>query len=205
MKKSSKNNELFELLYSKLTSDPQGFRSYMPDVAQVLDAMKPSRRSAKSPFGLTEREKDHHVRALEEVFAALEEGTVSAERAIKGLEHCAILIQDDNLPGKADYETLVKLLKCAIGKSPGSFKKSEVVEVADNYSAEDVVSKVSLVRGVSLNLDRQSRLVSIAISPHRVKQRRSMLGLVGIGQGSEPDVALRHDEYLSELGPHASS
>ena len=205
MKKSSKNTDLLELLYSKYTSDPQGFRSYLPDVAQILDVMKPSRRSTKSPFGLTQRERDYHQRRLAELLEKMRSGAIPSGHAIKGLEHCAILIQDDNLPEEADYETLVKLLKCAIGKSPGSFKKSETIRVDDNHPVEVAVNRISLVRGVSLALDRETRLVAITISPHRAKQRRKMLAFVGIGQDIKEDVALRHDDYLTERGPHAAS
>ena len=205
MKRSfkSKDGQLLELLRSKYSGDHQGFRSYMPEVAQMLDAMDSPRRPARSPFGLTEQERDHYRRELAEILESMVEGVLTAERAITGLRHCATLIRDDSLPEETGYETLVKLLKSAIGKSPGSFKKPETIRVADR-SPEDVVNSVSLVRGVSLGLDREARLVSISVSPHKVSQRRKMLAFVGIGRDTEQDVALRHDEYLAEQSPHAA-
>ena len=194
---------LAKLMYSKYAANPQKLRSDMPDVAQMLDAMNPPRRLHKSTFGLTEREAKRHQDALTETLAKAASGDATADEAIKGLERCAFLIRDDSLPSEANYETLSNLLKAAVGKRPASFKKSEKIAVADEPQRE-VISEVSLVKGVLLGLDREMRLISISVSPHKVKQRRKMLAFVGIGQDTKTDVALRHDEYLAEIDPHGA-
>lgn len=195
--------ELLELLFSKYQADPEGFRSYMPEAAQLLDAMYPPRRPSRSPFGLTERERAHHLAALREVLEGLEESSISPKEAVKGLQHCATLIQDDNLPEDVGYETLVFLMKAAIGKSPGTFKSAKTVLVMGDEGRE-VINRVSLVRGVTLDLDRNMRLVSITVAPTKVRERRKLLKLIGLGQDIASDVALRHDDYLAEQEPHAS-
>ena len=203
----SKNNELIELLNSKYASNPKKFRSFMPEVAQMLDRMNTPRRLAKSPFGLTEHEKAFHQKNLGGILGMVEEGVASEEQAIKGLERCATLIHDDSLPEDVRHETLVKLLKAAVGKSPGSFRRNETVKVAPDGASGEIVNKVSLVRGVYLELDRNMHLVSISVSPSKVRERRKMLGIIGIGRDrdGQRDVSGRHDEYLAEIDPHGSS
>lgn len=196
-------DELLEMLDSKYRSEPEKFRSYLPEVAQALDSLNPPRRPGRSPFGLTERERRHHQQALKQIVEV--EGAESVEQAVKALEHCVALIQDDSLPEEVKYKTLVKLFRAAVGRPLSSFKALETIAVADNRSPADAVTKVSLVRGVSLDLDQEMRLVSITVLPSKVRQRRKLLAFVGIGQDAKSDVALRHDEYLAEQDPHASS
>ena len=142
--------------------------------------------------------------ALTETLAAVASGAATPADAVKGLEHCAFLIRDDSLPAEADYETLCALFKAAFGKRPASFKKSAALKVAAGRTADDVVHKFSLVRGVSLEIDREMRLISVSVSPRKVKQRRKLLSFVGAAQDAESDVAQRHDEYLAMISPHAA-
>ena len=190
-------------LNPKDRSEPEKFRSYLPEVAQTLESLNPP-RPPPPPFGrLTERERRHHQRALARIMEA--EGTPSAEQALKGLEHCATLIQDDSLPEEYNYEPLVKLFRAAVGKPHSSFRAQETIAVAADRSPADAVAKVSLVKGVSLDFDREMRLVSITVLPRKIRQRRKLLSFVGIGRDAKSDVALRHDEYLAEQDPHVSS
>lgn len=196
-------NALNELLSSKYADDPQKFRSYMPEVAQMLDTFgAPHRQLARSSFGLTEREVKFHQSALIKALAAVTSGVATPVESVKGLEHSAFLIRDDKMPAEADYEALCALFKAAFGKRPASFKKSEVMKVADGRTADDVVHKFSLVKGVSLEFDREMRLISVSVSPRKVRQRRKLLSFVGAGQDAESDVARRHDDYLARINPH---
>lgn len=196
-------NALLELLSSKYADDPQEFRSYMPEVAQMLDAFdSPHRQLTRSSYGLTEREAKFHQATLTETLAAVASGAATPAESVKGLEHCAFLIRDDRLPAEADYEALCALFKVAFGKRPASFKKSEMINVADVRTADDAVHRFALVRGVSLELDREMRLISVSVSPRKVRQRRKLLSFVGAGQDAAPDVARRHDDYLARINPH---
>ena len=142
--------------------------------------------------------------ALIETLAAVASGAATPADAVKGLEDCAFLIRDDSLPVEADYESLCALFKAAFGKRPASFKKSQEIKVADDRTAAEVVHRFSLVRGVSLDLDREMRLISVSVFPHIVKQRRKLLAFVGAAQDAESDVAQRHDDYLARINPHAA-
>ena len=142
--------------------------------------------------------------ALTETLAAVASGAATPAKAVKGLEHCAFLIRDDSLPSEADYEFMCALFKAAFGKRPASFKKSQEIKVTADRTADDVVHKFSLVRGVSFELDREMRLISVSVSPHKVMRRRKLLSFVGAAQDAESDVAQRHDEYLARISPHAA-
>ena len=129
---------------------------------------------------------------------------LTPEHATEGLEHCAALIRDDSLPDDIEYGTLVRMYKGAFGKSPGSYKANTTIPV-DSGSNEEPTYHISLVRGVVMNLDLSMRLASVTVTPRKVRERRKLMGIVGIGRDSAPDVSTKHDEYLAEQSPHAAS
>ena len=129
---------------------------------------------------------------------------LTPEHATEGLEHCAALIRDDSLPDDIGYDTLVRMFKGAFGKSPGSYKVNTVIP-ADGESNGEPTYNISLVRGVVLNLDLGMRLVSVTVTPRKVRERRKLMGIVGIGRDPASDVSAKHDEYLAEQSPHAGS
>lgn len=196
--------ELVELLRSKYESDPEAFRKFMPEVAQLLESAYPRRQPPRSPFGLTERERDHHLKALAVIMGKAEDKSASLDNAVKGLQHCATLIQDDSLPQEMSYKRLVRLLKAAVGKSPGSFKSITSIPIGGK-DLDTTVSHVPIVRGVTLDLDNMMSLVSVTITPSKVGQRQKLLKFVGSGRDSDSDVALRHDYYIAEQNPHATA
>ena len=134
--------QLRDLLRSKYLADPEGFRSYLPEVAEVLQARYSPRPSLRSPFGLTERERAHHEKEMRHIFERLDDGGDSSEDAIRGLDHCAMLIQDDGLPLEVGYDRLVALLKAAIGKSPGTFKSNQTIPRAGESRARSRESRL---------------------------------------------------------------
>ena len=150
----------------------------------------------------SERELAYHKDGLSAVLGKLDAGTVTAEEAGKGLQHCANLIRDDNLPDEAGYETLKGLIRAALGKSPGSYRAKTTVPLGAGSGR--VLEQVSAIRGVSLDLDRERRLVSISIHPGKVRERRQLMKFVGASKDSEPDVAARHDDYLAMQEPHGT-
>ena len=203
---------LIELLQAKRREDPEGFRAYMPDVAEMLPDQPSRRIRRKSPFGLTEQEVSYHRAGLSETLGKLNDGAIVAEEAVKGLRHCAHLIRDGSLqytgesevvnggmPHEMGHGVLKSLVRAAIGKSPGSYKARTTIPVGDGG---DVLDRVSLIMGVFLELDRDGRLVSVSIDPGRFRKRRKLMAFVGASKDPEPDVALRHDDYLAMQDPH---
>ena len=197
------DKQLRDLLISRYRADPRRFRAYLPEISELVEAMDRPRRAPRSPFGLTERERGHHQAALWKVVSGLKCGKASPEEAVRGLEHCGTLIQDDTLPEHVGYDTLVALLKAAIGKSPGTFRLVQTIPIGDRQ-AEAPVYHVSLVKGVVLDLGRDMRLCSITVTPSKVRKRRKLLEFVGVGRDTASDVARRHNDYLAEQVPHAS-
>ena len=199
---STQQERLIALLQAKRRADPQGFREYLPGVTELLPALPASRRSTRSPFGLTERERAYHQDGLADVLDKLAVKTVTAEEAAKGLQHCANLIRDDSLPEEVGYEVLRGLIRAALGKSPGSYRTKTTVPLGADGGR--VLEQVSAIRGVYLDLDRERRLVSVSIHPGKVRERRQLMKFVGASKDPAPDVAARHDDYLAMQEPHGT-
>ena len=195
---------LTDLLRAKYRENPAVFREYLPGAAELLLEPPPRRNKPRSPFGLTEQELRYHYAELEELLEKQREGAVSAEEAAKGLQHCAALIRDDNLPDEVGYDVLKNLVRAVIGKSPSSYRSKTTLSLKENGEISSH-ERVSAIRGVYLDLDRDTRLVSITINPTKVRERRKLMELVGIGKDPEADVASRHDDYLAGQEPHGAA
>lgn len=196
MRERAEYDELVRLLTLKFNRDPKKFRAYLPEVAQMLDEYNPPPEPKRSPFVLTEKERAFHQDSLANIFARLDEKGLSVEQAVEGLEHCAVLLEDYFLLEGVRHDDRVKLLKAAVGKSPGSFRRNETIMIADGKSSEDVVNKLSFVRGVYLELDREFRLVSISVVPRQVRERKKLMAIVGMIDDPVTDVSTRYEDYL---------
>ena len=207
---TTQEKRLIDLLQAKYREDPKGFRKYLPGAAELLPEQPRTRSRARATFGLTERERSYHRAGLSEVLGKLDEGTITADEAVKGLQHCAALIKDDNLPYGWDenlshemgYEVKKGLLRAALGKSPGSYKSKTTVPVSGDGGP--ILESVSVIMGVFLDLDRNRRLVSVSIDPGKYRARRKAMAFVGASRDN-PDVALRHDDYLAMQDPHGNA
>ena len=197
---NTRSKRLTTLLQAKYRKDPRGFNKYLPGVAELLPERSRGRSRTRSPFGLTKQELLYHETGLTEALDRLQEDVSDSKAAVKGLQHCAALIKDDNLPDEVGYEALKCFIRAAIGKSPTSYRSKKTVPLGGDGSLP--YERVSAIRGVYLDLDRNSRLVSVTINPGKVRERRKLLELVGIGEDDKTDVASRHDDYLAEQEPH---
>ena len=191
----------FSILASKYQSAPEWFEQNLPEISDIMRRVIRSPQSSPTPFGLTEREREFHREAFCHIWHM---DKLTSEHATKGLEHCAALIRDDSLPEDVGFDTLVSIFKSAFGKSPGSYKVNTAIPV-DGESNGKPTYHIPLVRGVVLNLDVGMRLVSVTVTPRKVRERRKLLSIVGIGRDSAFDVSAKHDEYLAEQSPHATS
>lgn len=193
---------VFGHMLSKYQTDPEWVNRHLPEIGEIMSRTVSPTRITQSPFGLTERERAFHIESLPGV-EGLDE--LQSEDAVKALERCAALIRDDSLPYEFDHEALVRLFKAAFNKTPGSFKTNTVIPVNQKDGGDDESAhRASLVRGVVLNLDLNMKLLSVTITPRKVRERKKLMSIVGIGKDSMPDVAARHDDYLAERSPHAS-
>ncbi len=199
---NGREKHLVDLLQAKRHEDPEGFRRFLPEVAELLPEPPTRRSRLRSTFGLTERERSFHRAGVAEALAKLEGGAITADGAAKGLQHCANLIRDDVFTDEVDYETSRLLVKAALGKSPGSYKSKTTVPMG--IGGGEALEQVAVLRGVYLDLDSEMRLVSISINPAKVREWKKLMAIVGIGKDPERDVALRHDDYLAMQDPHGN-
>lgn len=199
---SVQERNLIELLQSRYREDPNGFREYLPGVAELLPEMSPRQGRRKPPFGLSEAEIAFHRAGLADVLHKMETGSVTEREAIEALQHCAVLIVDDSLPEDVNYEKLKRLIITVIGRSPESFKSEATIQVGEGNG--DVHERVSAIRGVYLDLDRDRRLVSVTINPRRVRDRHALMEFVGASKDPEPLASTRHDDYLASEDPHGT-
>lgn len=202
-KSGARKNLLTDLILAKYRADPEGFRIYLPDVAKVLDSMSKPHRLSRSPFGLTEHERAHRIQALESIVEGLGKGQVDSGGAIRALEHCAVLTEDDSLPREIDYKTLLRLLRFAIGK-PISEVKGKATIAIQREQSDKAVNHVSLIRGVILDLSSDMRLVSVTVNPQKVKERRRAVRFIAMTEDVSRSTAEHQHSGLEEEG-HATS
>jgi hypothetical protein len=186
----SQQDFILQALLNKYQVDGEGFRSYLPEVAQELRQFLPSQPKERRSV-LTELERERLRKAL---FHLLDEKNLSTEKAIQTLEYCATFIQDGSLPSKVERQTFLSLLHQATGISLSKIKKNTRIPVRDG----EAVKEVALLRGVHLHLTWNDRLVAISVSPTKLKERSKALKFVGIAKDTASDVAQHHDAYLAE-------
>jgi hypothetical protein len=198
-------SSMVDALLTKYRAEPQRFRSYLPDIAQMLDALQPERKAVTTVFALTERERARRIESLQEAMKRLDTKKLGKEEAIVALEDYAVLLEDNRVPEDLDFDKKMKFFKVLLGKGPSFYKSQIIVPVRENNEQLEVVKSTPLVRGVRLNLTWDAKLVSVSIAPERYRERKKFLAFVGLGTDSASDVAERHDYYLSEIGPHGTS
>ena len=189
---SPKSREsILNALLNKYQADPEGFHSYLPEVAQELEQLFPSRRRNSHRSALTELERERLHKVLLQLFS---EKTLSSEKAIQALEYCATLIQDESLPPEVDRKILLSLLHQATGIPFSKVKKATKIPVREGKA----IKGVAFLRGVYLHLTWNDRLIAISISPAKLKERSKALKFVGIAKDTASDVAQNHDAYLAK-------
>ncbi len=193
---------VFGHMLSKYQTDPEWVNRHLPEIGEIMSRTVSPIRTPQSPFGLTERERAFHIESLPRV-EGLDE--LQPEDAVKALERCAALIRDNSLPFEFNHQALVRLFKAAFDKTPGSFKTNTVIPISQKDGGDDAVHHASLVRGVVLNLDLNMKLLSVTITPRKVRERKRLMSIVGIGRYAMQDGADGHDDHITEQTPHASS
>lgn len=198
MKKGSSRQQDFvwRVLLNKYQADPEGFRSYLPEIAQELE--KFSGRQKESHSTLTGWERENLCKSLLQL---LKEKELSSQKAIQALEYCATLIQDASLPSNIERRTLVRLLRKVTGFPLGRIKRKTKIPMRDGEATKEI----AILRGVHLHLTWDDRLVAISILPAGSKERSKALKFVGIAKDTASDVAQHHDAYLAEVKSDAIS
>lgn len=188
----SQPDYILQNLINKFQVDPQGFRAYLPEIAQALEQSLPARTRRNHASELTELER----KRLREGFVQLLNGKkLSSTEAIQALEYCATLIQDESLPTNVERKTLLDLIYQAKGTHVSKVERKTKIPVGEG----DAIKEIAILRGVYLELTWNDRLVAISISPGKLKERSKALRFVGIAQDTASDVSQRHDAYLAKV------
>ncbi len=185
----------FDLLVTKYRANPKSFERQFSDVGQIVRQAVEPRRVSRPSFRMTEREKRHHTDSLN---AILDMEEIPPQDATRGIEHCAVLIQDELLTPHVNRDRVLTLFKAAYGKSLESARKNTVIPV-EGRGTGDPVYHSSLLRGVVADLNLDMRLVSITITPRKIREGKKMMSIVGIAHDSCDDLSIRHDDYLAEI------
>ena len=112
------------------------------------------------------------------------DGKISHQDAVKALEHCAVLIEDDNLPTEVDRKILLRLLRIVLGRPLSDVTANTTVEISKEHSSV-AINYITLVRGAILNLTQDMHLVSISIFPQKVKETPKALRFIAMSKGQE--------------------
>lgn len=190
-----------ELLTARYKSEPGWFNTNWPELAELLANASATPRRAASPFGLTENERGFRVDALREFLA---NDSLTPDDAVTALEHCAALLRDDWTTNAVPAVERARLFKAFTGKSHKSFNVNTVIPLLEVSSVEPA-HHISLLRGVVLDMDVNMRLLSITITPRKMRETKKLMSIAGIGSDSAMDVARHHDDYLTEVSPHGDS
>jgi len=177
LKQSINKAGIIELVLAEYRIDPARFRQYLPNVAIALDLVFPVRQGSRNPYGLTFNERQHRQQALENIVQKVETNQIDRQDAIKALEHCAVLIEDDNLPYEIDRRLLIRLLGIILEKPISEITTETTVEILKDAN-HTIVSRISLIRGVRLNLTQNMNIVSILVIPQKIKERAKAMRFV---------------------------
>lgn len=184
-----RQESIIKTLLNKYRADPERFRTYLPEVARELETLLPSRISKSYASSLTELERVRLIKSLDQLING--RGLTQGE-AIKALEYCATLIQDESLPYEINRKIILNLIHQATGTPLSKVKKITKLQIGEG----DIVKEIAILRGVHAHLTWNDRLVALSISPAKLEERSKALIFVGISKDAASDVAQRHDEYL---------
>ena len=193
---------LLEHLRSKYAAEPNRFREYLPEVAQLLDVSAPGKKQKRPNLRLTARERERRLESLASVASLMESGSADRTRAIGALEDFAALAFDELPPNSLDAEKRVALVKVVIGTGIGSVTKAERFPIIQGASPS---FEISLVRGVRLEFTWDMKLIAISVNPQRYRERRRLFAVIGASRDQAADVAARHDDYLTEADHHGAA
>ena len=198
---SKERDKLAQRLLDVYSSDPARLRKILPEIAQDLDRIlspSESRQGDRSPFGLTDIEREFYTDSVDLILRKSKSRALSAEQAISGLEHAAALLIDNFSPGYPPRHELLRLIRKVTGIVPRKTGKLEEKIIRDGQPSRTV----PVVKGVDLHLTWDLKLLRVTLNPQQWRLRAQALSIVGIGHDDASDVAERHDDYLGDAIQH---
>ena len=130
---TSTEKRIIDLLQAKRKEDPDGFRDYLPAVSELLPSLK--HEDGKTPLDLRDEEMESHRVGLRQALSKLESGAITPAEAIKGLEQCVFVMKYDFWKEDLWHDSVLGLVKAALGKPPESFLSVTTVRVSEDCRA----------------------------------------------------------------------
>ena len=198
---AKEKQELVQKVLDVYQADPARLRKLLPEIADFLEEFIPSpagRLLEENPSGLIDRERNFHREELDKLLKKFR--SLTTEDAIKGLEHGAVLLDDNRnryVPMRRERDELLKLVRKATGIRPRKTGKP-----AEKVVGEGEVSReVPVVRGLLLHLTWEFKLVKVTMDPKEWLFRCKAMAIVGIGRDKDgaTDVSIRHHDYVAEI------
>lgn len=187
-------DEIVSTLIEESREALEELRSYFPHTADKLERFISPKRPPYSMeslfyFHLTEREREFRLNSLRAIIERFQSnGQVSKDEATKALEDAAAL---------RDYagdfkDSLLTIVQKAL-KLPLDAREKQTISLirgkAEHHSYD-------LVRGVTLSLSWDGKLIKIAVDPKELARRRKALFFIGCSSDIQSDVARNHDAYF---------
>ena len=207
LKNPDYEKKAFDYLIEKYKADPEWFERNLPDITDMVREASLPLPPPRPSFNLTEAERLQHTEAL---LAILNVPKPCPQDAVMALEHCAVLVQDNFMTPHVGRDKVVPLFETAFGKSHESFEEDMTIPIEERGTGEPFYHS-SLLRGVVIGLDKKRRLVSVTVTPSKVREYHRLRSIVGIARDPCEDVSIRHDDYLAEeiyrakISPHEPS
>lgn len=194
MKRRSRGNNLgliLQILINKYRVDPDGFRSYLPEVTQEIEKMVSSPIKKSHISTLTELERE---RLCELLLTIPMHKPISKAEAIKALAYCATLIQDESLPDEVDRKAVLNLIHNVIGTPVSKITKRTRITLGDGEETRTL----AILRGIYLHLTWDDQVVAISISPSKQKERSEAMKFVGVAKDTDSNASQQHRVYFTE-------
>jgi hypothetical protein len=189
-------DELVNLLVQEFQRDAEHFRSHFPEIAEKVEALSSEKsRQPKDAIlytHLTEREREFRLNSLNAILGKAAGGeAMSKEEAVKALEDAAALREH----AWGSREAVMDLARSAFDL-PVVPEKSLSVPL---LKGKQVHHTYELIRGVTLSLNWDGKLIRIDLDAKELGYRQKSLAFAGIGSDTKSDVAENHDAYLAEI------
>ncbi len=187
---------LVQMVVDLYSNNPSRLRTALPEAADLLDdlASVAARDLASSPFGLKYRERNFRPASLQAVLDRAADGeALTKEEAVETLEAAAVLGYD----GWHLRHAVLDVARAAFDFTlvPEESRSIQILK------GEQVHHTYSLIRGITLSLTWDGKLVKIDLDTKELKYRHQALSIIGIGRDKDnaTDVAENHDAYLEEI------
>lgn len=199
MKEHSRKNQrdyVLQVLINKYRVDPDGFRSYLPEITQQIEMVvsSPIKRSHVST--LTELERERLCKALLQI---PKDKKASKHEAIQALEYCATLMQDESLPDEIDRGVVLGLIQNAAGAPVSKIKKTTKIAVSNR----EATKTLAILRGIYLHLTWNDQLVAISFYPWKSRERSEAMKFVGIDKEREHNASQK--DSTEDMGCNSQS